>query len=182
MLASFDIHLDNGKDNSVLSKRMMGHKERIFIVEDDDLYSMLLESKVKEMGDFVVHRFASGEEMLQTLEPQPTLLILDYYLSGINGLEVLKRFKERCVDVPVIILSGQDNVDTTIKALNAGATEYIVKSEDSIRELEQAILKVQARNGASDDQPGFKLKKQHLLIAGGLLLLIAGLLFFVFEA
>lgn len=98
--------------------------ERIFIVDDDpsirDGAAMALESS------YAVQSFASAEEALRAKET-PDLLLLDVGLPGMDGIEALRRFKNRHPHVPAIIITAYEDVETVVSAIRLGAYDYVVK-------------------------------------------------------
>lgn len=116
---------------------------KIFIVEDNFMYSYVLDSVLKDYGNFVITTFESGEACLQLLGNNPDLIILDYNLgTGINGLDTLKAIKAQKPKVPVIILSSQEDIQIAADLLHAGAYDYIQKKnqKDAIEKLTNAIV------------------------------------------
>jgi two-component system, NtrC family, nitrogen regulation response regulator NtrX len=125
---------------------------QICIVDDDANFSEML---VDFLGEHGIHakEFRSGEEFLNFMPSDDNLLvILDYYfeLSSIDGLEVLKQIKRRSPALPVIFLSGNDDLETALETLRNGALDYFVKSNRTVfAQIIAAILKVdQLRKGS----------------------------------
>lgn len=104
---------------------------KIFIVEDDVWYGEVLEYQLKLNPEYSVERFASGKECLDNLHQKPDLVTLDYSLQDMLGIEVLKKIKTEDPEIPVVMISGQEDVSTAVNLLNAGAYDYIVKDEDA---------------------------------------------------
>mgnify|MGYP001794313220 CR=1 FL=1 len=69
---------------------------KVFLVEDDEIYSMILAQKLKVFGNFFVSTFATGESALEHLGQHPNIdvVILDYDLPGISGLETLTEIQK----------------------------------------------------------------------------------------
>lgn len=116
---------------------------KVFLVEDDELYSMVLAQKLKVIGSFFVSTFETGEAAIENLEEgRPDIIILDYSLPGINGLETLIEMKKIDQDSKVIFLSGVDD-EATIKAcLDAGAYEFIKKDKDVAVKVYTSIVRI----------------------------------------
>jgi DNA-binding response OmpR family regulator len=115
-------------------------KKSIVIVEDDKLYGRVLEYQLNSLG-YRCTLINSGHrlmELLPTLE-LPDLFIFDYFL-GIDeptGLALCRHVQSFC-DVPIIVLTGNNKLETLVSCLKAGADQYIVKPCD-IRELDEHI-------------------------------------------
>jgi len=107
----------------------------IFIVEDDEFYSKWLEHQLLLNPDHEVRIFVTAGEMLKSLHENPAVITLDYSLPDMKGDEALKRIKQELPDVPVIIISGQEDVATAIALLKQGAHAYITKSEETRQNL-----------------------------------------------
>jgi DNA-binding NtrC family response regulator len=113
------------KGNRVGSSCAMKYK--ILIVDDNKLYSLLLNQAFKECNELSVRCVYSGEECLNNLYWNPDVIILDHYLPGIDGVETLKTIKEIKKDLNVIIISEQNDIDIIIEYTNLGIYKYIKK-------------------------------------------------------
>ena len=127
----------------------MKNKDRIklFLVDDDAMYLKLLEIEFTEYADFDIRTFATGELCLAELSLNPDVIILDYYLNGvdetsINGIETLDKIKEFNPELPVVILSSQDKIEVAIDCMHHKAYDYVVKSETAFTRLRQIIINI----------------------------------------
>lgn len=107
------------------------NKYKILIVEDNKLYSLLLNQVFKECHELLVKCVYSGEECLDNLDWSPDIIILDHELPGINGLETLKEIRKAGKDTNIIVITDQDDINVTIEYVNLGITKYINKSHES---------------------------------------------------
>jgi len=122
-------------------------KIKIFLVDDDALYLKSLEIEFLEHGDFIIETYATGELCLENLSRNPDVIVLDYYLDGIdktamNGLETLDKIKALNPDIPVIMLSIQDKIDVAIQCMHHSAFDYVVKSETAFMRLQKIITTI----------------------------------------
>jgi two-component system, NtrC family, response regulator AtoC len=97
---------------------------RIFIVEDNDLYAKVLKRQL-ENDQFEVFVFYNGRDCLDNLEKSPDVITLDYTLPDMNGDLILKEIKKRLPSVHVIIISGQNDINTAVGLLKNGAYDYL---------------------------------------------------------
>jgi two-component system response regulator HydG len=121
------------------------HQIHLFIVEDNFIYSYVIEAMLKEYGNFKVTNFSSGEKCMEMLDNAPDLIILDYNLeTGMNGFETFKLIHSQKPKIPVIILSGQTDVQIAADLLKAGVADYIEKKnkEQAMEKLRGSILKI----------------------------------------
>ena len=102
-------------------------KAKILVVDDEHLIRWSLEQNLKKQGYEVVTA-GTGEDALRLArEEQPELVLLDYHLPGINGLEVLQRLKELDEEVLVIMVTAQGGLETAVNTMRHGAYDYINK-------------------------------------------------------
>ncbi|MDW7692579.1 sigma-54 dependent transcriptional regulator [Flammeovirgaceae bacterium SG7u.111] len=106
---------------------------RIFAVEDDPAFAKMLHYILTMDPENEVKIFDNGMDLLNNLHYKPNIVTLDYSLPDMTGEDLLKRVKYYNPDLPVVIISGQENVRTAVKLLKQGAYDYITKDED-IRE------------------------------------------------
>ena len=122
----------------------MKNKIKLFLVDDDTVFLKLLEFEFLEHGDFDIETYATGELCIENLTHSPDVIILDYYLDGIdrdamNGISTLDKIKVFNPDIPVILLSSQDRIDVAINCMHHKATDYVVKSETAFMRLQKII-------------------------------------------
>ncbi|MEN8225282.1 MAG: sigma-54 dependent transcriptional regulator [Bacteroidota bacterium] len=115
---------------------------KVFIVEDDKLYGDLLRYHLSLNPDNEVFLFNSGQSCLDNLYLNPDFISLDYSLPDMSGLEILQKIREYNPKLPVVIVSGQEDIETAVNLLKEGAYDYFVKEEDAKNRLWNAIKKV----------------------------------------
>ena len=103
---------------------------RIFIIEDDEFFGQMLKYHLSLNPDNEVYLYQTGAECLKNLYRMPSLISLDYGLSDMSGLEVMRQIKKTLPDVPVVIVSGQEDISTAVSLLREGAHDYFVKDDD----------------------------------------------------
>lgn len=104
---------------------------KVFIVEDDELYANVLMHYLKLNPDYEVEIYSEAKQFLKNLYKNPSVVLLDFTLPDMNGFEVLKRIKAIHSDLPIVIISGQEDVLTAVKLLKSGVYDYIVKNSDT---------------------------------------------------
>src|SRR6186997_1927340 len=99
----------------------------VFIVDDDVSVRSALESLIESAG-WVAETFASAQEFLRRPRvAAPSCLVLDVSLPDINGLELQSRVATDRTDMPIIFISGYGDVPMTVRAMKAGAVEFLTK-------------------------------------------------------
>lgn len=119
----------------------------VFVVEDDEFYSEVLEYHLSLNPDITVTKFTNAKEFLNNLDKNPDAVTLDYSLPDMSGEEVLKKIKEYNSEIPVVMISGQENIKTAITLLKDGAYDYIVKDEDTKDRIWNAIRNIREKEG-----------------------------------
>lgn len=112
---------------------------RIFIVEDDPIYSKMLSYSASMNPDHEVHLFTTGKDCISKLHMKPDVVTLDYSLPDMNGVEVFRRIKSFDPEIAVIILSGQTDVSVAVQLLKEGAYDYITKDNETRERLINTI-------------------------------------------
>lgn len=112
---------------------------KIFLVEDNELYAKATKHHLSLNPDNQVEHFVTGKSCLEKLYLQPDCILLDYSLPDLSGIDVLKKVKSSQPDLPVVIVSGQEDVATAIDLLKEGAYDYIVKDENSKERIWKTI-------------------------------------------
>src|SRR5476651_1038009 len=101
----------------------------IFIVEDDLWYGEILQYHLSLNPDYKVTKFMTGRDCLRELHQKPDLITMDYSLPDMTGAELLKQVQQVNPNIPVIIISGQDDVVTAIELYKKGIADYLVKDD-----------------------------------------------------
>jgi two-component system OmpR family response regulator len=116
----------------------------IFFVDDDKMMLNLMEYTFKCREGFDVKSFYSGEECLDNLQLNPSLIVLDYYLgegesTAMSGLDTLKKITEQNRNIPVVILSREKDKALITQFLQVGALRYVVKDDFFINTLIETV-------------------------------------------
>ena len=119
-------------------------KIKLFLVDDDVLFLKLLEIEFRKYGALKVETFKSGEFCIEHLIDKPDMVILDYYLNGVNknaidGIQTLDKIKAFDRNIPVIMLSSQDKIEVAVKCMQHGALDYVVKSETTFIRIQNIL-------------------------------------------
>jgi len=103
----------------------------IFILEDDLIFAKIMAYHLSLNPDYEVEVFQDGKSLLANLYKNPSVITLDYNLPGMTGLEVLTKIREFNPDLPVVIVSGQQDISTAIELLKKGVYDYVIKDQDT---------------------------------------------------
>ena len=110
---------------------------KILIVDDEPFNLDLLEQELGDLG-YLIERANDGVEALEKVPAfQPDVILLDYMMPNMNGLEVLKRLREDPThrSIPVILLTAKATQEDKVRGLDAGADDYVIKPFDSFELL-----------------------------------------------
>jgi len=110
---------------------------KILIVDDEPFNLDLLEQELMEF-DYVIERAADGVEALEkTATFKPDIILLDFMMPRMNGLEVVKRLREDRdhKGIPVILLTAKATQEDKVAGLDAGADDYVTKPFDAVELL-----------------------------------------------
>lgn len=112
---------------------------KIFLIDDDVMYSNIIKLSLEENDAYDIHVFSSGDEFFSNIHLDPDIVIIDYNLPGMSGLEILKKIKHIDPNISTIFLSGQDKLEVVVEAYNNGANNYIIKNDNVIFELKHCL-------------------------------------------
>ena len=114
----------------------------IYLVDDDVSVRESVGSLIRSAG-FRAKTFASAQECLAGLQAEtPSCLVLDVQLPGLSGLDLQQQLAKADVQIPIIFLTGHGDIPTTVRAMKAGALEFLTKpcdGEDLLNAIRQGI-------------------------------------------
>ena len=145
----------------------------IFVVDDDRSIRDAIRSVLEEDGR-IVEDYAACEEFLEAYRPgREACLVIDAYLPGMDGFELLMRLSAAGHRLPAIMITGNSDVPMAVQAMKAGATDFIEKpvSRDELlasvnRALEQSrdSSKLSAwREGAAEHVAGLTSRQRQIM-------------------
>lgn len=115
---------------------------KIFIVEDDPWYGEILEYHLSLNEDYVITRFETGKECLANLYKKPDLISIDFSLPDYKGDKLYQKIKETDDSIPVIVISGQEEIAVAVNLLKMGVTDYLIKDENTKDMLWNAVMRI----------------------------------------
>jgi DNA-binding NtrC family response regulator len=127
-------------------------------VVDDDVSAREGVARLIRSAGVMTKTFASGEEFLASPRPKmPSCLVLDLNLPGLSGLDLQQALAQSGVQVPIIFLSGHGDIPTTVRALRAGAINFLTKpfeDEDLLNAVRQCLSSDLEEQVQSDETAG----------------------------
>jgi len=122
------------------------------IIEDEDAhFNLMKRAIVKDLPNTAVYHFQEPKSCLESLpEIAPAVIITDYLMPGMNGIEFIKVLNQQAVYIPVIMITGQGDEGIAASAMKLGAKDYLVKSGNFFALLPSVIEKVVSEKKISD--------------------------------
>ncbi len=136
--------------------------DRILLVEDDPKLAKFIESELSLEGYHVTVAPNGLDGLTIARDAQPDLLILDWMLPGISGLDICLRLRSTGVQVPIIMLTAKDEVPDRVTGLNAGADDYVTKPFS----MEELLARVKARLRRTQANDPDNLQFEDLILNG----------------
>ncbi|QGY42030.1 response regulator [Pseudodesulfovibrio cashew] len=122
---------------------------RVLLVDDESEFTAVMAKRLGRLG-MAVETATDGYEAYCILERAPVdVVVLDVLMPGLDGVQTLKALRRRFPGVPVIMLTGQGSVLDGIKAIRAGAFDFLFKpteAEELAARIREAVLTSLARN------------------------------------
>ena len=127
---------------------MSEKRATVFVVDDDASMRRSLDTLLRSVG-LDVHLFSSAQEFMQAERPDaPGCLVLDVRLPGMSGLAFQQELAKAGIALPVIFITGHGDVPMTVRAMKAGAAEFLTKPFDDqvlLDAIDAAIERDRAR-------------------------------------
>jgi len=123
----------------------------VHVVDDDASFRTAIERRLKKAG-YAVLTYPSAQQLLDRLpdESGPGCIILDVRIPDLSGPELQDRLSQLGSTLPIVFLSGYGDVPTTVRAMKAGAEDFLTKpvsSEQLLRAIEQALARHESLRG-----------------------------------
>ena len=118
--------------------------KKILFVEDEPTLQKALKEVLEKEGYDVLPASNGEEGLISAKEQKPNLILLDLILPKMDGFEVLKNLKadNECREIPVIVLTNLEGSSDVGRAIELGATTYLVKAQYSLDEVTKKIKEV----------------------------------------
>lgn len=103
---------------------------RILVVDDDDSLRWVLQTQLEEMG-YQVSTAEDGHVALAAISRDaPSLVLTDWKMPGLSGIELLQRIRDGYPDLPVVIMTAYGTIQSAVEAMRCGAYDYLTKPID----------------------------------------------------
>src|SRR6185369_1803360 len=116
----------------------------VFVIDDDPSFRDSVELLIRSAG-FETCAFGAANEFLASQMPDtPACIVLDVHLPGLSGLELQQELGKRGISAPIIFITGQGNIPMTVRAMKAGAVEFLSKpfrDEELLSAIKDALRK-----------------------------------------
>lgn len=126
---------------------MPDSKAIVFVVDDDESVRKSLARVIRSAG-LRVETFASAQQFLAAQRADvPSCLVLDVRMPGLSGLDLQQRLAEISVEIPIVFITGHGDIPTSVRAMKAGAVEFLTKpfsKQDLLNGIQQAIQRDRA--------------------------------------
>ena len=113
--------------------------KKVFIIEDDSIYSEFLKKNLRTK--YKIYAYGSAEDAIVALKSiSPDVLIIDYKLPGMNGIELYENVKDGLgKDTKVIVMSAIDDGNLVLEFIKKGIRDYVIKDENVVESLVSII-------------------------------------------
>lgn len=120
---------------------------RIFLIEDDEIYAEFIKKALGQNSEYQISTFTTAEDALKEINGKlPDVLIIDYKLPGMSGIDLYEKIKNLIKDNnKVIMLSALDDGNMVLSFIQKGVRDYVIKDENVIESLESIL------SGKEDD-------------------------------
>jgi FixJ family two-component response regulator len=133
----------------------------VYVVDDDAGVRQALDSLIRSVG-FSVQTFASAQDFLNSKRTSvPGCLVLDVRMPGLSGLDLQRDLAEADIHLPVIFVTGHADIPMSVRAMKAGALEFLtkpVRDQDLLDAIQQAIER--ARNSGQERKELAELRER----------------------
>jgi len=118
-------------------------KNKILIIDDENDFADIMKKRLEAFGYEVSSAFSGIEGLKKAEKNIPDLILLDIIMPHMDGFAVLSKLKDnaKTQDIPVVMLTGKDDIDSVLESAGLGMVDYVIKSFDTIDNLLVVIEK-----------------------------------------
>lgn len=131
----------------------------IFIVDDDIFKCHIIQKHLNNLGFHKISVFHDGMDCINNLSKNPEIILLDHEMHEVSGFETLKKIKRFNPNAFVIMVSAQEDMNTTIAAMKYGAFDYIIKGDDELNKIEMSLSRISDFQDKLNRRPISYIKK-----------------------
>ncbi|WP_372949578.1 response regulator [Mariniphaga sp.] len=147
----------------------------IYVVEDNQVYNKFITEYLKKQNFTNIKPFFSGEDCVNAINQgeKPDIIVQDYFLEKMNGIDVLRQVKKKSPDSEFIFLTNNESMEVAVNTIKFGAYDYIIKDKitpDKLMDRIRKIVKLKT------------LEKRNKQIQVGIILFLTGIFLIVFFA
>ncbi|HDR51563.1 MAG TPA: response regulator [Mariniphaga anaerophila] len=153
----------------------------IFVVEDNKVYNKMITEYLTRQNFTNVKPFFSGEDCVSSIEKgaKPDIIIQDYFLEKMNGIDVLLKVKKISPSSEFVFLTNNDSMEVAVNTIKYGAYDYIVKDKITLDKVVDRIQKI--RKVKALEIRNKQIKMAIMLFLGAIFLVVLfSVLYFVF--
>lgn len=116
----------------------------IYVVEDNKIYNHLVTEYLKKKNFNNVRSFFSGNDCISAIEKgeNPDIVVQDYHMEGLNGIDVLKKVKKLSPESEFVFLTANESIEVAVNVIKFGAYDYVVKDEVALDKVTDKIKKI----------------------------------------
>jgi FixJ family two-component response regulator len=139
--------------------------QTVFVIDDDAAIRASIEGLLKSVG-LRSESFGTAQDFLRSKRPdEPSCLVLDVRLPGINGLDFQRQLADAGVRIPIIFITGHGDIPMTVKAIKSGAVEFLTKpfrDQDLLDAIHQALDRDRVTRQQQSELAGLRKRYESL--------------------
>lgn len=114
----------------------------IFVIDDNPVAQKSYQQYFARLGCVRMRMYDNGADCLQDIGENPDLVLIDYYMLPLNGLEVLIRIRAFNPKIYTVMISGQTDLQVAVSAMKCGAFDYIIKGESESTQIATVLQRM----------------------------------------
>ncbi|MFZ4543875.1 MAG: response regulator [Saprospiraceae bacterium] len=116
---------------------------RTFIVDDDPFWAAMLQQMLRELGFTNIIVYNNGQDCIDNLHLNPSLVFLDHQMEDMDGIEVLRNVKNYFPEIGVVFCTAHEDLTVAVSAIRNGSYDYLLKSNVNLKEIAALTEKYQ---------------------------------------